>query len=67
MITIDNDTLKAMLESAYAMGFAASGEGWNADYPFDGRGNDYEDDEHWCASRDRHIDALIAEIMKQGG
>lgn len=64
MITIDQDTLRAMLESAYALGFAVSGEGWNAEYPFAGKCNDYED---WCDSRDRHLNALIAEIMEQGG
>jgi len=67
MITIDQDTLKVMLESAYALGFAVSGEGWNAEYPFADKCNDYEDDEDWCDSRDRHLNALIAEIMEQGG
>ncbi len=67
MITVDKDTLRAMLESAYALGFAVSGEGWNAEYPFEHKGNDYEDDEGWCGSRDRHLNALIAEIMEQGG
>ena len=67
MITIDQDTLKYMLEMAYGLGFAASGEGWNAEYPFSDERNDYENDKDWCASRARHIDALTAAIMKQGG
>ena len=67
MITIDQDTLRYMLEMAYGLGFAASGEGWNAEYPFADNGNDYEDDEDWCASRDSHINALTAKIMEQGG
>jgi len=66
MITVDEDTLRAMLEQAYALGFAVSGEGWNAEYPFADKCNDYEDDEDWCDSRDRNIAALLAEITQQG-
>ena len=64
MVTVDKDTLKAMLEQAYALGFSASGEGWNAEYPFADKCNDYEDDEDWCESRDFRINALLAEITR---
>lgn len=59
MITVDYDTLTSMLETAYAMGFAASGEGYNAEYPFSDGIMDYEDDEDWCASRDHRIGNFI--------
>lgn len=64
MVTVDKDTLKAMLEQAYALGFSVSGEGWNAEYPFADKCDDYEDDEDWCESRDFRINALLAEITR---
>ncbi len=63
MITVEYDTLTSMLETAYAMGFAASGEGYNSEYPFSDGNKDYEDDEDWCASRDYHISNFI-ELLK---
>jgi hypothetical protein len=46
-----------MVQAAYAAGFSASGEGYNAEYPFGDKGADFELDENWCAGRDAWIAA----------
>lgn len=63
MVQVEYDTLTSMLEHAYAMGFAASGEGYNSEFPFQDKGKDFEDDEEWCASRDHRIGKFV-EMLK---
>ena len=46
---------KASLEAGYALGFAASGEGWNGEYPL----RDIPADSYWMQRRDRDIAAAI--------
>jgi len=41
---------------AYALGFAASSEGYNAEYPFDG---DFEGDAKWLEGRNRALAAAL--------
>lgn len=44
------------LKQAYALGFAASGEGYNAEYPFDA---DFESYAKWVEDRDLALSKLI--------
>ena len=44
----------ASLEDAYALGFEASGEGWNGEYPT----ADFRDDPVWQSYRDKNLAAL---------
>jgi len=50
-----NDELKKRLEDAYLMGFRASAEGYNAEYPFN---FDELEDEDWVKGRDEEINKL---------
>jgi len=45
--------MEAAVEFGYLVGFQASGEGWNGEYPFEGR--DPEADPHWTTTRDLAI------------
>lgn len=53
------NTLRDALNKAYALGFSNSGEGYNGEYPFDGR--DFEQDAKWIEYRDAALAALDAE------
>ena len=46
----------ASLEDAYALGFEASGEGWNGEYPT----ADFRDDPVWQSYRDKNLAAELA-------
>jgi hypothetical protein len=48
---------RELLASAYAAGFAATREGYNAEFPFDG---DFEGDLKWSARRDERIATLLS-------
>jgi hypothetical protein len=52
-------TVKEMLELAYFDGFMASGEGYNAEFPFLQKGIDPENDEQWVYRRDFFIKAIM--------
>jgi len=52
----------AILKAAYAAGFEASGEGWNAEYPFADHNRDFEDDAEWTVKRDERLRPLLAAI-----
>ena len=47
-----------MLERAYLAGFNASGEGYNAEFPFQDNGTDPDQDEEWVANRAIALAAL---------
>lgn len=49
-------TAGAALRVAYRLGFEASAEGWNGEYPFDGEV--IEANEKWIAARDRALASL---------
>jgi len=49
---------REMLERAYLAGFAASGEGWNGEYPFEGENP--LDDPYWVALRDAFLDEILS-------
>ena len=53
--------LKKLLKEAYARGFAASGEGYNQEYPFDQHGNEPQSDAAWRKNRDRALKTLLEE------
>jgi hypothetical protein len=52
-------TVKEMLELAYFDGFMASGEGYNAEFPFWQKGTDPEDDAHWLSRRDLFVKTIM--------
>ena len=58
-ITIDRSVVEQALEASYLAGFNASGEGYNAEYPFEGANP--VDDRHWSARRDEYIREALAE------
>lgn len=45
-----------LMRAAYLAGFHTSGEGYNAEYPFEGE--DIEDDKRWCEGRDLALASL---------
>lgn len=53
-----------ILNAAYAAGFEASGEGWNAEYPFADDNEDFEDDLEWASLRDKRIAPLLASLSQ---
>jgi hypothetical protein len=54
------DELKALLNNAYLLGFNASGEGYNGEFPFADRGKNPEKDIDWVKERDQQIEAMLA-------
>jgi hypothetical protein len=52
--------VEAKLNAAYLAGFNASGEGWNGEWPFQDKGRDPTEDEHWCECRATTIRKLGA-------
>jgi hypothetical protein len=60
----------AILNAAYAAGFEASKEGWNAEYPFADSNEDFEKSATWVAARNKRLaplSAALASIAPQGG
>ena len=53
--------LKALLKEAYARGFAASGEGYNQEYPFDQHNAKPQSDILWRKNRDKALKTLLEE------
>lgn len=53
------DTLMYMLETAYGLGFSASAEGNNAEYPYADNELDYEEDPDWIKARDATIGGIM--------
>jgi hypothetical protein len=57
-ILIDEAVVRQWLEAAYLAGFGATGEGYNAEYPFEGK--DPEQDDNWLAHRDKYVRQALA-------
>ncbi len=53
----DKAKVQQALEAAYLAGFQATGEGYNAEYPFEGRNP--EDDAAWVRDRDDALHQLL--------
>jgi len=53
------EELKALLNQAYSAGFNDSGEGYNAEYPFGGKGLDPQGDHQWISRRDKAINDIL--------
>lgn len=54
---------REMLERAYLAGFAASGEGWNGEYPFEEENP--LDDAYWTEIRDEFLAEILAELFAE--
>lgn len=61
----ERERLRKVLEAAYAAGFEASGEGWNAEYPFADRNEDFEKRPRWIEQRDKRLASLFAALSEQ--
>lgn len=57
------DVERDALERGFLGGFAASGEGWNAEYPFADIDQNPLDDPDWRSLRDE----FVARVSKAGG
>ena len=55
------EVLKLALEAAYLAGFDASGEGYNAEYPFGDHKKDPEQDAAWVKDRDNALRQALAQ------
>lgn len=55
-----NEVLKLALEAAYLAGWNASGEGYNAEYPFGDHARNPEEDAAWVKDRDNAICQALA-------
>lgn len=56
--------INILLRLAYARGFASSGQGWNAEYPFECKGTEFTCDADWI---DRREDDLSDLFRKERG
>lgn len=56
-------TAREMLERAYLAGFAASGEGWNGEFPFEDENP--LDDPYWVEIRDEFLAEILAELFAE--
>jgi hypothetical protein len=54
------EAMKKALEAAYLAGFNASGEGYNAEYPFSDRGEPPAENRGWVKDRDDYVSQAIA-------
>lgn len=48
-----------LTKKAYLLGFMASSEGYNSEYPFGDKGQDPEQDVEWCKGRDYDFNARL--------
>ncbi len=55
--TAQDAMVGAVIKDAYALGFGASAEGWNGEYPT----TDFRADPEWQRDRDRELAALVAQ------
>ena len=56
-----NEVLKLALEAAYLAGWNASGEGYNAEYPFGDNARNPEEDAAWVKDRDNSLREALAQ------
>jgi hypothetical protein len=48
-----------LIERAYLLGFNASGEGYNSEYPFENSNVEPETDHSWTEQRDKNLKAMM--------
>jgi hypothetical protein len=58
---MSKEALKLTLEAAYLAGWNASGEGYNAEYPFGDHARNPEEDAAWIKDRDNALQKALAE------
>ena len=51
--------INTLLRLGFARGFRASSEGWNAEYPFGDRAEDFTFDEEWINMREDNLADLF--------
>lgn len=51
--------LRTLLRQAYLAGFNATGEGYNAEYPFEQHDENPEDNTDWCKDRNKAIKSIM--------
>ena len=62
---MSKEAMKLALEAAYLAGFNASGEGYNAEYPFGDHARNPEEDAVWIKDRDNALQEALAEQPAQ--
>lgn len=55
------EAFKLAIEAAYLSGFNASGEGWNAQYPFDDKKESIKANASWIKSRDKYVSVVLVQ------
>ena len=53
------DDAKGLIRKAYLAGFNASGEGYNAEWPYQDKGKNPEDDPAWVELRESTVEELL--------
>ena len=62
---MSKEAMKLALEAAYLAGWNASGEGYNAEYPFGDHAKNPEEDAAWIKDRDNALREALAEQPAQ--
>ena len=62
---MSREAMKLALEAAYLAGWNASGEGYNAEYPFGDHARNPEEDAAWLKDRDNALQEALAEQPAQ--
>ena len=62
---MSKEAMKLALEAAYLAGWNASGEGYNAEYPFGDHARNPEEDAAWIKDRDNALREALAEQPAQ--
>lgn len=57
---MNNEALKQALWAAYLAGFNASGQGWNAEYPFQDNDTNPEQNAGWVQKRDKFVEQALS-------
>jgi hypothetical protein len=59
---MNKEKLIELIEKAYRLGFSASGEGYNAEYPFSDKGVKLEEDPEWVNGRKIDLEEIYQTI-----
>lgn len=61
------NVLRTLLQQAYLAGFNVTGEGHNAEYPYEQKDLEPKDDPDWCKRRDDAIKSIMGETTTPDG
>jgi hypothetical protein len=59
---VNKDEVLKLVREAYKIGFAASGEGYNGEFPFGDKQQNMEEDKNWVEGREMDLEEMFMVI-----